>query len=70
MAIAFATPNQDQLYEIGKELAPRLEPITEWKVIADELGVTRERAYKIGVTALGRLAFHLRKNLPLEAFDD
>lgn len=50
-----------QFYDLGKRLAPELEKVHGYDIIAEELGVTKQRALYITMVALGKLARGLQK---------
>jgi hypothetical protein len=56
-------PTSENYYWLGKKFADLLDPYRTFEDISVELGVTKQKAHKDCMTALGKLVYRLRKNL-------
>jgi hypothetical protein len=56
-------PTTETFYWLGKEAAELLEPERSFEEISAELGVTRQKAHKDCMMALGKLVYRLRKEM-------
>lgn len=52
-----------QFYDLGQRLAPSLEKVQGYDIIAKDLGVTKQRALYITMVALGKLARGLQQRM-------
>lgn len=51
----------DDYHRIGETVAPQLETHCSYREIGEQLGITKQRAWHIGMVALGKLAYQLRE---------
>lgn len=67
MARQLNRPSFDEYHRLGETVSRELEGHCSFREIGEAIGITKQRAWHIGMVALGKVAHQLREQFKNEA---